>query len=122
MTDFFITINGIPVGTAAAGFAVTTDPQITADQDNYSVPSGPFNELRLETDAVWNITGFAGDGTAQYLVVANFGAFDLQIPNEDPGSLGQNRVITGTGATVVLQPDDTAILIYDTASLRWRML
>lgn len=126
-----ITLADDPVSSEAditiASSAVAADPtftevspaQITADQNNYNPGTGSFH--RLSTDAARTITGFVAEATGSPMFIANVGAFNLVIANESASSTAANRVITGTGADVTLNPDDSAIFLYDGASARWRM-
>ncbi len=104
--------------------------QITADQDDYQGQgSGTAMRglLRLDTDASRTITGI--DATTvdfseadDELRLVNIGSFDLVLGHQDVGSLATNRIISPTGADLTLGPGDSALLWYDGATARWRIL
>ena len=104
--------------------------QITADQDDYQGQgSGTAMRglLRLSTDASRTITGI--DATTvdfseadDELRLVNIGSFDLVLGHQDVGSLATNRIISPTGADLTLGPDEMALLWYDGATARWRIL
>lgn len=43
------------------------------------------------------------------------------LANENAGSLAANRIVTGTGSDAILQAGSIVMLVYDGASLRWRL-
>ncbi len=104
--------------------------QITTDEDDYQGQgSGTAMRglLRLSTDASRTITGI--DATTvdfseadDELRLVNIGAFDLILGHQDVGSAAANRIISPTGADLVLGPDEMALLWYDGATSRWRIL
>lgn len=107
----------------SVGHTQSSPAQITADQNNYTLPVNAYY-IRLNTDAARTITGFAAPN-AEYgreVVLVNVGSNDLLITNEDAASTAANRVITGTGATVTLSANESAVMMYDTTSDRWRIL
>lgn len=67
------------------------------------------------------VNGFAGGTAARRLYVITTGGA-LVLSNEAAGSVAANRIITGTGADVTIADEETAELVYDAASSRWRML
>ncbi len=94
-----------------------TPAQITADQNDYD--TGDYTLLRLDTDALHNITGFAALA-GRWLVVLNVGANSLVIQHENSGSAAENRVITRTGSDVTLAANGYMLLWYDATTTRWR--
>ncbi len=104
--------------------------QITTDEDDYQGQgSGTAMRgvLRLSTDASRTITGI--DATTvdfsepdDMLWLINIGSFDLVLGHQDVGSAAANRIISPTGVDLILGPDDSALLWYDGATLRWRIL
>lgn len=97
----------------------TSPAQITADQNDYNPGTG--SNFRLSTDAARTVTGFAGGADGRLMLIANVGSFNLVLANQNAGSVAANRIVTGTGADVTVAADDTAILIYDSVSSRWRL-
>ena len=99
-----------------------TPAQITADQNNYDL--GTSGWRRLSSNASRTITGFVAGLDGDEVLLVNVGAQDIVIANQDTASASTaaNRVITGTGASITLAPDDTALIKYDGTNQRWRVL
>lgn len=95
----------------------STPAQITADQNNYANASVV---MRLSTDAARNLTGLAGGTGGMVRVLHNVGTFNLVLKKQDTGSIAANRF--AISADLTLAPDQSAILVYDGASSRWRLL
>jgi len=94
----------------------------TADQNNLTLPNG--NSFRLSTDGVARtITGVANVSTGRVIYILNVaGGANISLANDSASSTEQNRILTGTGGTVAIQPDRAAILIYDGEDTRWRLV
>lgn len=108
------------VSSTAGRFAMrrTTPAQITSDQNDYNPGTGGF--FRIRSDASRNVTGILAGVDGEMIYLANFGSFNIVLQNLNAGSAAANRILTGTGADVILVPDDTAILIYDSVTAVWR--
>lgn len=91
--------------------------QITADQNNYSLPNTMI--IRLSTDALRTITGFAGARPGISIIV-NVGTQDLVIANSSASSTAENRVLCHTGANITLNANESVQIFYDFSTLRWR--
>ena len=96
---------GLLTGTANNGMRHWA--RITSNADGTSIITG--------IDAA-----FAQDGDT--FKIANVGAFNASIGNQDAASTAANRVITGTGATYILGPDESCEITYDSTTARWRIL
>lgn len=109
------------VGKAMLFSRVFTTAQFTANQDDLVVNG--FSMVRASSDASRNVTGILAPGTDQRTlrIIMNVGSFNIVLTNEDANSAAANRIITGTGASVTLTPDDTATLWYDHDTDRWRI-
>ena len=80
---------------------------------------------RISGDAVTSVlTGI--DSTAvqdgDTFELTNVSANSIDITNEDAASAAANRIITGTGGTIVLAANDTVTIRYDATTARWRVL
>lgn len=93
--------------------------QITADQNDYAI--GDYSVLRLSTDASRTITGFAGGTQGRILIVFNVGSNALVLANQSASSTATNRIITGHGANITVDADNSASLWYDNTTQRWRV-
>ena len=82
--------------------------------------------VRLEGDAGGTsvITGIdatsAQDGDCFKLT--NVSAFNVTLGHQDANSTAANRIISPTGANYVLGADESAEIIYDATTARWRIL
>lgn len=103
--------------------AIISPTQITANQNDYG-PSNGLNAAiwRISSDAARTITGIAAGKSGQRIILVNVGSFSITLSNQDVLSAAANRIITGTGASVVLAADDAAELLYDDTTARWRIV
>jgi hypothetical protein len=92
---------------------------IGANQNNYA-PTGhaTASVLRLTASAAYNVTGLAGGVDGRILTIMNVGTNTITLKNQDAASTAANRFAFGTD--LVLSPDRTVGLIYDSTSQRWR--
>lgn len=107
--------------TAVALRGVLSPAQITSNQNDYS-PSGlsGASVLRLNTDAARSITGLAGGSKGRLLIVHNVGSYDITLSDESGSSTAANRF--ALAGDVLIQPDRSVILQYDSTTSRWRAL
>ena len=106
------------------GAGVYSPGQITADQNDYAtldINGDYVGILRLDTDATRTITGLANGVNGRGLTILNVGSNNIVFTNEDVSSSASNRIITGTGASITMNPNDVLRLIYDDVSARWRV-
>jgi hypothetical protein len=96
-----------------------TPAQITSNQDDYGLADAVVH--RLSSDAARVITGFAAPYNRRKILIINVGSFNITINHDDGNSAPANRVLSGTGANVTLQPNHCVVLWYDFASTRWRI-
>ncbi len=94
----------------------------TADQNNLTLSDG--HSFRFSTNGVARtITGFANVRAGRVVYIQNVaGGANISLANQSGSSTEQNRIITGTGGTVAIQPDRGAILLYDGRTTRWRLI
>jgi hypothetical protein len=107
-----------------AGLCLAGDispPQIAADQNDYN-PSGlaTASVLRLDSDASRNITGLAGGGDGRIVAIVNVGANNIVLKDASTSSAAANRF--AFGADVTLGAKQCAVLWYDAAEQRWKLL
>ncbi len=94
--------------------------QITANQNNYATGLGSW--FRISSDAARTITGFEGGTEGRGFLLTNVGSFNITIAHQSASSGAINRVLSETGANVVLIPDDSAWIFYDNTTERWRLV
>ncbi len=107
-----------------SGFFLTgsiAPSQITANQNDYS-PAGlaTASVLRLSTDAARDITGLSGGGAGRVLALVNVGSNAIVLKDQSASSSAGNRF--GFGADVTIAAGQSAVLWYDAAASRWRLL
>jgi hypothetical protein len=118
-----VTSEAIPLLAGSSDFTNTVTPDaLTANVNNYSLADGIY--FRLSTNGVARvITGLANVKPGRLVFLCNVaGGANITLNNQDAGSDASNRIITGTGAAVNIQPDRAAILFYDGVSTRWRVV
>lgn len=111
---------------------VSTPPQITANQNDYSFAAATIgstedvtgnDELtlqRLSSDASRTLTGIAAKGHSWLYVLVNVGSQSIVLANESSLSVAANRMITGTAGNITVAPSESVSLVYDGVSSRWR--
>lgn len=115
---------------ASVGFPIV-DRNVIKQRENSSV-TGTQNDFTF-TNPLASVIKFTGsapvltgidsakvDGFVLTLISAT--GTSLTINDQDAGSIAANRIITGTGAAVVITTDGSAQLMYDGDSLRWRVI
>lgn len=97
-----------------------TPAQITANQNNYALPSDA-TVVRLSADAVWDITGFVADTDRLYALV-NVGVNRIRLREDDAGSTAGNRIYTANASFLAIDPNEAAWIWYDSTSAHWRVI
>lgn len=100
--------------------AFVTNAQITSTQNDYD--PGLLDACRISADAPRTITGFSGGRKGRYLLIINVGSFNITVNHEDAGSLAANRVLNPGGASLVLVPNQSSQMWYDSVASRWRVV
>lgn len=69
----------------------------------------------------FTITGIADGEAGRPLVIRNSTAQQMTIADQSASSASSNRIITGTGADLVLtgSTGQSVTLVYDAVSMRW---
>lgn len=110
---------GLDVGTSVAFSGDISPAQITANQNDYNPPGlSTASVLRMSSDASRTITGLAGGVDGRVLTILNVGTNPIVLSNQDASSTTANRFAFGINVT--LAADQTAAVIYDATSQRWR--
>jgi len=96
-------------------------PTIRATTSNFA-PAGidKASVIRASTDADWTLTGLVGGVDGRVIALLNVGAQLLELETESGISDPSNRFALNSNLTV--QPNSSALLIYDGAASRWRQL
>ncbi|MCZ7646931.1 MAG: hypothetical protein M5U26_16855 [Planctomycetota bacterium] len=104
------------------GCALDAQTPAALDSDANDYDPGARTFTRLSASAARNVTGLAGGSDGRQLWVANAGNFAIVFKHEAAGSAAANRLIGIGGTDVTLAANETAILIYDGTTQRWRFM
>lgn len=103
-----------------------TPTVLAANTNDYNPTNGAQTSLwRISASGAINLTGIAAPLANAFmspLFLINIGTFSITVTNQDVNSQAANRVITGTGASVVLAQDQSMTLAYDPTTTRWRKI
>ena len=103
-------------------FVATTPAQIGANQDDYN-PGGSSYFQRWSSDASRNVTGLtftAAQVDGQTHLIVNVGAQNIVL-KEQTTSTAANQFLNSTGADITLSAKQSALVIYDGTTQRWRV-
>jgi hypothetical protein len=109
----------LPRGLALTG--IISPPQITANQNDYNATgTATASVLQLSSDASRNITGLAGGAEGRVVSLVNIGSQPIVLADESTSSSAANRFALGANLTVAAK--QAAMLRYDGAAARWRLI
>lgn len=111
--------HAVSSGNVPDSYFSTPARSITADQNNYT--TGPHNIVFLSTDASRTMTGATGGYDRRQVTFINAGSNNLVLANESASSTAANRFTNSSGADITLAAKDSVTMVYDSASLRWRV-
>ena len=120
----YVEYGGITRGIEYQGSTITPVVELaglTNDADDYAIGDGTFFSVSMAGFYGGNdITGFAGGVDGREIEVINRGTDAIDIQHQNAGSLLTNRIISPTGADIVLNQYDTVRLrYYGGTILRW---
>ncbi len=108
------------------GFPSASPTALAADADDYAPVTGiSMRQVwRVEASgADRTVTGIAIQRTGDTQTVINIGAtYNVVLSHQDAASSAANRIISPTGASLTLGPDEFAHLWHDDVTDRWRIL
>jgi hypothetical protein len=109
----------LPRGLVLTG--VIAPPQITSNQNDYS-PTGAATAsvLQLSSDASRTVSGLAGGAEGRVVSLINVGSQPIVVSDESTSSSAANRFALGANLSIAAK--QAAMLRYDGASARWRLL
>jgi hypothetical protein len=109
----------LPRGLILTG--IVAPPQITANQNDYN-PTGAATAavLQVSSDASRTVTGLAGGAEGRVVSLINIGSQPIVLADESTSSSAANRFALGAGLTVAAK--QAAMLRYDGAAARWRLI
>jgi hypothetical protein len=118
----------------ATKFSVSSDggvaktaisPAVMAATENDYAGAARAGFTRLTPNALNTVvTGLSATNIrdGHRLTVINIGNKTLTFNHQDAGSAAANRIITSTGAAIVLTQDQTVEFMYDLTTARWRQI
>jgi len=96
-----------------------TPSQLASSQNNYAPDDFATSSiLRLSSSTDVNITGLAGGSDGRTITIFNVGSNTITLKNQSGSSSDANRF--AINADIALGADQSATLIYDATSQRWR--
>ena len=95
---------------------------LTGSTNNWNPHSSTSCIIRVTSDATGAITGIAGGDDGRVLMLVNVDVNSFTIHHQSGSSSAANRIITHTAGSIQVGENDTAILIYDATSSRWRVI
>ena len=95
----------------------------STQQDDYN-PTGwdKAQVVRLTTGANADVTGFSATVTDKMKYIINIGSNNVILKHQDGNSSAANRIIISGDVDLVLQPNDSVGLVYDSVAARWRCI
>lgn len=110
---------------AIAGAAVISPAALGAGNNVDYAPAGFSTAATIRATvngAGSTITGIAAGSSGRRVTIFNIaGAANLTLTNEDATSVAANRLLTPNAAALLIRPQGSAVLWYDSASVRWRV-
>ncbi|PJZ98864.1 hypothetical protein CH369_18030 [Leptospira levettii] len=113
-------------GNASRWRTINTD-SIQRDKIDVITTSGAIHNLDIAKISVikftqaTEVTGFNSNEEGRELIIFNDNSSPLTIKNESTDSTASNRIQTDTNSDVTVRQYGTAILKYDSSSIRWRI-
>lgn len=108
-----------------AGFqlAVASPAALGVGNNNNYDPGDGNTTLRLSANGAGStLTGLVNNNASgRRIRIINVSANALTLSHQDANSSANNRILSPTGANIVLGADDIADLEYDLTSIRWRV-
>ena len=116
--------NGRRTGRGVDAFEELSPAQLTADVNDYAPATGSAMRQwwRLTSDASRTITGVAVQQANDTQWITNVGSNPIVLAHQNVGSAAGNRIISPTGANLTIAADESALLIHDSVTDRWRIL
>ena len=88
---------------------------------NVTLSSVQSSIVRLTNASLLSIDMIPAGFSGQKFILINATGVDVDVLN-DTGATLANRILTGTGLPITLEPDSNLWLTYDATSLRWRVV
>ncbi|CAG7581578.1 MAG: triple helix repeat-containing collagen [uncultured marine phage] len=115
-------IPGVITGALIFG-GLISPPTLTGNVNDYN-PTGLSTTSFIRLDGGVSIRSVSGiqaptPAVSQALYIVNIGGANIRFFENNASSLAPNRILSN--GTVLLNPDESILLVYDTADSRWRV-
>lgn len=98
---------------------VQVDSTSTGSDQDLAAATGT---LRILTNAsLTSVRSLASPSATRFLLLKNDTGASITIRNQAGAATAANRIITGTGADLIVKDDTTIALVYDTNASRWQV-
>ncbi len=105
-----------------SGFALGLETDSTSTGVNAVLGSFTTILKKVSNSFLTSIGAMSAPSGVQIGVVVNGSGHDITIINEESSLTAANRILTGTGADLVVKSGASIWLAYDTGSSRWRVI
>lgn len=103
--------------------ATRADDFTASNGNNDDIAIGSTTFVRIAgPSAAFTIRGIAGGYDGRIVVLINTTTQNMSFANNGGGSAVANRILTNTGGTLTTAGTGSAMLIYDAAAARWRVI
>lgn len=116
ISDTLANITNLLINNKLRG-AITTDSSTTGATASIAAPSTMY--LRLTNVGLTGVSKFTTPSNGQLFVLVNITGAALLLKNTDAAS---DDILTGSGLDLSVPNNSSALLWYDTTSIRWRVL
>ncbi len=113
------TVSGDFVATGNVSTLKGADYPTTGSQNDVNFGTGSLFSYTGAGTATF--TGIAGGTNGRFIHIINNSASNITFTNEDTNSAAANRIITGSGGSIMIPPDLSIGLQYDSNVSRWRI-
>jgi hypothetical protein len=114
-----VSITGVTDFTSSVALRKGIDVSATTLNDQNF---GEVSSVRLTGSSTQTLTGIANGRDGELLTIINAGTTSATISNESGSSSANNRILTGTGASISVAVNSSISLIYDSSASRWRVI
>lgn len=98
------------------------DYSTTWTANDVSFSGGTTSNVRYNGTAIATITGISWGYDGKILYFHNASSYNVTLSNQSTSSATSNRIITGNNNDIILATDESATLVYDNSSQRWRII
>lgn len=94
-----------------------TDVSLSSDQNDYAAPTTPY--LRVNATSDFKFTGFSGGNEGLVFLLTNKGTAIITLAHQNTSSSANNRLTIVGAQDDTLNPNESALIIYDCIAHTW---